>query len=59
MSGTLYQIVQDGDGKYRALDLAGAYLRMDKRDSPNELVNNFITEDGVHYLKENIEMIIK
>ncbi|MEW4131946.1 hypothetical protein [Bacillus thuringiensis] len=58
VSGTLYQIVQDDDFKYRALDLKNSTLRMDKKETPNELVNGFLHED-VHYLSEDIEMIIK
>jgi len=59
VSGTYYQIVQDENGKFRALDLSSCELRMDKRDSANAIVNSFLTEDGVHFLREDIEMIIK
>lgn len=59
VSGTLYQIIQDSDDKYRALDLSTSTVRMDSRNTPNALVGSFLTEDDVHYLSEDIEMIIK
>ncbi|MGN4692254.1 hypothetical protein [Bacillus cereus group sp. MYBK215-1] len=59
VSGTYYQIIQDSANQYRALDIAGCEIRMDSCDTPDKLVNNFLTEEGVHYLREDIEMIIK
>ncbi|PEL24345.1 hypothetical protein [Bacillus toyonensis] len=58
VSGTLYQIIQDDDSNYRALDLRSCTLRMDKKETPNGLVASFLHED-VHYLRDDIEMIIK
>lgn len=58
VSGTLYQIVKDADNKYRALDLKRCEIRSDVKDTADALVNSFVTESDIHYLYEEIEMVI-
>lgn len=59
VSGTLYQIVKDSNNKYRALDLKRCEIRSDVKETANDIVKSFVTESDIHYLYEDIEMVIK
>lgn len=58
ISGTLYQIIQDENNKYRALDLKRCEVRHNVRDTANALVDSFSIEEGIHHMYEDIEMVL-